>query len=507
MEEAESRAWLPREFTDRMRELLGEEYEAFAESYEKPRVQGLRLNLLKGDKERMAEENRERFCLRPVPWCQEGYYYQEDRRPGRHPYHEAGMYYIQEPSAMAAVSLLDPRPGERVLDLCGAPGGKSTHIGSRLKGQGLLVCNEIHSARAKILSRNVERMGIKNAVVLNEDSGRLAEVFPEFFHKIVVDAPCSGEGMFRKDEKARQEWSLENVRMCRARQREILENAAAMLQPGGRLIYSTCTFSPEEDEAQIGEFLEAHPEFSVAKGTKPAESLGMSPGREEWSTKKGHRLYDTYRIWPHLSEGEGHYLALLEKAGKREPSGIGGEGDTGTGAEASGIRKPESRKRAGKREQSGRQKKGQGILPSEEAARKSFQEFFRELSDTPMESVESGRIILFGDQIYCLPESVPDLKGLRVLRPGLHLGTWKGNYFEPAHALALFLKAEQVKPVVRLDPDGEEVLRYLTGETLLTDMGGKGWVLVCAGDYSLGWGKLADGRIKNHYPRGLRIRR
>ena len=243
---------LPQRFEERMKQLLGEEYEAFEASYEKDRVQGLRFNGLKsGDGfEGLAarlEEEMEGLSLSPVPWVKEGYYYTGTARPGKHPYHEAGLYYIQEPSAMAVVELLDPKPGDAVLDLCAAPGGKSSHIASRLKGQGFLLSNEIHPARAKILSQNMERMGVFNGVVSNEDSSALAQHFPEFFDRIAVDAPCSGEGMFRKDEEAVNQWSEEHVHQCADRQQEILDNGARMLKPGGRLVYSTCTFAPEEN--------------------------------------------------------------------------------------------------------------------------------------------------------------------------------------------------------------------------------------------------------------------
>ena len=281
---------LPVRFEERMKALLGEEYPAFAASYDKERVQGLRFNSLKfPDRIRIQDavgsrENREAgkngeakavceakvtweeagaaeaakqigqetgFTLERIPWVKEGYYYSGSSRPGKHPYHEAGLYYIQEPSAMAVVELLDPRPGERVLDLCAAPGGKSSHIASRMKGSGFLLSNEIHPARARILSQNMERMGVRNAVVSNEDARSLAGTFDHFFHKIVVDAPCSGEGMFRKDEEARSQWSEEHVKMCAARQGEILDHAASMLAPGGRMVYSTCTFAPEENEGTV----------------------------------------------------------------------------------------------------------------------------------------------------------------------------------------------------------------------------------------------------------------
>ena len=302
---------LPEAFKEKMKNLLGTEYEAFLESYEKERVQGLRLNPGKTDeKEFLAKVP---FHLTKIPWAREVYYYDSSDRPGKHPYHEAGLYYIQEPSAMAVVELLDPKPGDCVLDLCAAPGGKTTQIAGRLMGEGFLLSNEIHPARAKILSQNVERMGIRNAVVANETPERLAERFPEFFDGMVVDAPCSGEGMFRKDEEACRQWSPDHVVMCAARQRQILDSAARMLKAGGRMVYSTCTFSPEEDEQTIEMFLSEHPEFEIEDmGVRE----GLSPGKPEWGISAAETLRGTYRIWPHLSEGEGHYLAVLRKTGE-----------------------------------------------------------------------------------------------------------------------------------------------------------------------------------------------
>ena len=467
---------LPEAFEEKMRGLLGEEYEAFADSYGMDRVQGLRFNTLKGELQQMEAHCRQRFSLRPVPWCHEGFYYDGTTRPGRHPYHEAGVYYIQEPSAMAVVSLLDPQPGDRVLDLCAAPGGKTTHIAERLCGDGLLISNEIHPARAKILSQNVERMGIQNAVVTNEDSGRLLPYFPEFFDRIVVDAPCSGEGMFRKDEQARQEWSGQNVQLCAARQQEILDNAAGMLKPGGRLVYSTCTFSPEEDEDGIAWFLERHPEFSIVKAGTDWLRSGLSSGHPEWSTRSCPELSDTYRIWPHKAEGEGHYLALLEK-------------------------------RAGEEGKRLKHRKGSASgFWNDKAGKRVVQEFIAGTAADPAVAERLlEHLILFGEQVYRLPDGMPDFAGLRVLRPGLHLGTLKKNRLEPSHALALALRPEQVKRSVDLSGDGDEILAYLSGNTISDDSVGNGWTLVCVDGYSTGWAKAVSGVLKNHYPKGLRI--
>lgn len=491
MEKVIQEMQLPWAFAEKMKRLMGAEYDAFIESYQRERVQGLRFNTLKGDPQQMYEEYRKRFGLSPVPWCAEGYYYRADTRPGRCELHEAGVYYIQEPSAMAVIQLLDPKPGERVLDLCAAPGGKTSHAACRLQGQGLLVSNEIHPARAKILSQNVERMGIANAVVMNEEPGRLAAVFPEFFDKIVVDAPCSGEGMFRKDEQAREEWSEENVRICADRQQMILDHAAEMLRPGGRLVYSTCTFSPEEDENGIARFLERHHDFSVVSVPKTQRPLGLSAGRQEWCSFSCPSASDTFRIWPHLAEGEGHFLALLEKAADSE-------------------------------EERSRKKARQPKFWKDKAGKKLLEELLQEIlqkTDSSDDGGDSGsrnflllpgsleRLILFGDQIYLLPEGVPALDGLRVLRPGLHLGTYKKNRIEPSHALALALRPEQVRQSISLPPESEEALAYLNGQTLSTAEEFKGWTLVCTGKYSLGWGKCAGGTVKNHYPKGLRIQK
>ena len=268
---------IPNLFKQRMQQMLDEEYPAFEESLRQEPYQALRINTLKVDPADLLK--KELFFLRPVPWADNGFYYAPGDVPGKHPYHAAGLYYIQEPSAMAPAEYLQAKPGEKVLDLCGAPGGKSTQIAADMQGEGILICNEIHPARAKILSENVERMGICNAVVANESPQRLAEAFPEYFDKILVDAPCSGEGMFRKNEDACREWSLENVALCAKRQDGILACAARMLAFGGRIVYSTCTFAPEENEGTVSRLLRDHPEFE-AVSVKKAEV--MTGGRQDW---------------------------------------------------------------------------------------------------------------------------------------------------------------------------------------------------------------------------------
>lgn len=457
---------LPIIFLEKMRTLLGDEYEAFVQSYDKERVQGLRINTLKADAYKFLNESP--FHLTKIIWADEGYYYEPDDRPGRHPYHAAGVYYIQEPSAMSVVQYLNPVPGECVLDLCAAPGGKTTHIAERLCGEGLLVSNEIHPSRAKILSQNVERLGVKNAVVTNADSEKLLKYFPEFFDKIVVDAPCSGEGMFRKDENACDEWSPEHVKMCAERQLDILCNAAQMLRPGGRIVYSTCTFSPEENEGTIERFLEKNKEFYIEE--VPLYP-GFSNGRADWISSKNSSIEKTIRIFPHKTEGEGHFLAVLRKE--------------------DGFHNIIKRK--------------QPLYFSDKKILNEFKSFCQETLLEYEIFTNRKEWVLFGDQLYLLPKQMPDFSGLRVLRAGLNMGTVKKNRFEPSHALALSLKETDVRQSCNLKAEDDAVTKYLRGETL-TYIGEKGWVLMCVDGYSAGWAKLAGETLKNYYPKGLRIR-
>ena len=309
---------LPEQLTERMKNMLGEEYEAFEASYAREKKQALRFNPLKGDKGAFLKKVP--FSLTSVAWSENGYYYEKETAPGKHPYHEAGVYYIQEPSAQTPAALLEARPGERILDLCSAPGGKATQIAGAMNGEGLLVCNEYVANRAKILSENIERMGIRNALVVNETPQRLQDIFPGYFHRIMVDAPCSGEGMFRKNEEAYTEWSPENVQMCADRQDEILNAAADMLLPGGRMVYSTCTFAPLENECSIARFLMAHKDFSVEEVSLLE---GMEPGNPDWAEMEmgpleesiKAQLRKTIRLWPHKINGEGHFAAVLKKDG------------------------------------------------------------------------------------------------------------------------------------------------------------------------------------------------
>lgn len=449
---------LPIKFLEKMQNILGDEYDAFIKTYEENRKAALRINTLKGNGEKLFSVLDEK--LSPVPWTSDGYFYPDTMQPGKNPLHEAGAYYIQEPSAMLPAELLKAQPGECILDLCAAPGGKTTKIAVDMKGEGLLVANEIHPKRAAILSSNVERMGIKNAVVTNESSDRLLKKFPEFFDRILVDAPCSGEGMFRKDEEARAQWNEENVIKCAVRQKEILDNAAAMLRPGGKLVYSTCTFSPEENEKMIVDFLNDHSEFSVEKiDTPPC----ISNGRPELAGNDERAAF-TFRIWPHLTEGEGHFAAVLKKDGENENV-----------------------------------YRNSNISPCP----KEYEKLYRAFADEFLKNPPTGEISAFGENLYIMPPFLPNLDGIKVLRFGLHLGTVKKNRFEPSHSLAMTLKPQDAVQCAELSISDKEIFAYLRGETIPAgDL--KGWCLVSVSGYTTGWGKAAGGIIKNHYPKGLR---
>jgi NOL1/NOP2/sun family putative RNA methylase len=428
---------LPEAFLTRVQGQLQEEYEEFLQALERPRAVALRFNPLKGQAAELP------FVGQPVPWEPQGYYYDPQSRPGLHPYHEAGVYYLQEASAMAPVALLDPQPGERVCDLCSAPGGKTTQIAGRMQGRGFLLCNEWSPKRAKILSQNIERMGVRNALVTNETVDRLAERLPEFFDRVLIDAPCSGEGMFRKEEAAVTDWSEETVAMCARRQADILHAGAAMVRPGGRLVYSTCTFAPAENEEAIAAFLQTHPEFEPVAVSAP------------WFVEGENH---TFRLWPHKLLGEGHFAAVLRKKGEEAAA------DT-------------------------------NWQPGEKLP-KLWQEFAKALGI----SLPEGKVVCFGSKLFWAPQELPELRGLKVLRPGLELGEIKKDRFEPAHALALWLR--ECSNTVSFAADSAEIKAYLHGDVLPCTK--RGWCLVQVDGYSIGWGKGDGNTLKNHYPKGLR---
>ena len=441
---------LPTAFLQRMQRMLGPEYPAFLRSYDRPRSVGLRFNPLKG-----ADLPRLSFGLTPVPWAPHGYFYDPATRPGLHPYHEAGVYYLQEPSAMAPAVLLDAQPGELVLDLCAASGGKSTQIAAALQGQGLLVCNEINPGRAKILARNIERMGITNALVLQETPQRIAAAFPHCFDRVLVDAPCSGEGMFRKEAAASADWSEATVAHCAARQQEILDAAAVLLKAGGRLVYSTCTFAPAENEGAIAAFLRRHPDFALEAPGEAARFF--APGNPDWAEGQDPTLAKTCRLWPHDLPCEGHFAAVLRYCGDAENA-------------------------------------WQPVRSVQAPA------VWRAFADECLPDAPEGVLISFGDTLYAAPPVLPQLEGLRVLRAGLELGQMRKGRFVPAHALAL--ASRDAAACCRLEPDDPRLAQYLEGQQIPADA--RGWTLVFAGTYSIGWAKGSGGVLKNHFPKGLR---
>ena len=452
---------LPQEFLNKMKTLLGAEYEEFLASYDRPRNFGLRVNVGKISPEEF--QKLAPFHLQPVPWTENGFYYtlEEDNSvlPARHPFYYAGLYYLQEPSAMTPAAMLKVTPGEKVLDLCAAPGGKATELGARLHGKGLLVANDISASRAKALLKNIEVFGISNAFVTNETPAHLAGQFPEFFDKILVDAPCSGEGMFRKDPAVAKAWDAEKPFACAKQQKEIITQAANMLAPGGQMLYSTCTFSPEENEQVIAYLLDSRDDMEVLE----------LPQMEGFS--RGIHLSRCVRIWPHKMNGEGHFLALLQKKGQK-----------------AAVKEEVTDRSAGNKK-----------INSPE-----MQEFFQDITMP----INWNRVEIRKDQAYYVPEETKGRTGLTFLRNGLYLGEIRKGRFEPSQSLAMALKKEEYASVVDLEASDERVMKYLKGETLevedLQSTREKGWQLVCVNGYPLGWGKLVNGTLKNKYHTGWR---
>ena len=497
---------LPEAFINRMKAMLGEDYEAFIGSYEKGRAYGFRRNPLKSTADNF--EMQMPFSISKVLWAEEGYFCVKEEEPGKHVLHEAGAYYIQEPSAMAVAEYLNVVPGERICDLCAAPGGKTTQIAGKMQGEGLLVSNEIIPSRARILSQNIERMGVRNCVVLNENTDQLADQFPLFFHGILVDAPCSGEGMFRKNDQACAEWSQEQVTACADRQLQILENADRMLMPGGRLVYSTCTFAPEENEGVLARFLRKHPEYELCE--LPIVE-GMDHGHPEWVAEFGGvtefvisendtmHLERSVRLWPHRLAGEGHFVAKLQKHGEplieiENESELSYDTVKYKGGKTDTVANEIKR-------QKHNQKNARGIKSGgslEQEAKKAWEEFSKQV----LCHVPDGRLTVFGEHMYLLPKQMRALEGLKIERAGLEIGELKKNRFEPAHALALALMPEDV--VQHYNMTKEEADRFIRGEAIMCEKL-QGWVLMCYQGYSVGWAKASGNMAKNHYPKGLRI--
>lgn len=441
--------WLPSKFIDEMKEMLGDEFDDFLASYDEDYYRGIRCNTLKITPSEF--EKKVPFVSEKVDWVQNGYYTSEDEQPAKHPYYFAGLYYIQEPSAMMPASQLPVEPGDRVLDLCAAPGGKTTELGAKLKGEGVLVSNDISASRAKALVKNVELFGIKNAVVVSESPDKLAERLEGYFDKILVDAPCSGEGMFRKVHSIAKNWEQYGSQYYADIQRTVLPSAVKMLKPGGMMIYSTCTFSKLEDEDSISFILENNPDME---------------------------LIESHKLFPHKIKGEGHFVALLHK--KDTATALAVESSAKDGKEKGTINKYDTKVRS----------KYKKI--SDEAF-----DFFESIGF----KIDVSRLWVNEDRINMLPEDVPDLSRLRVLRTGLFLGEMKKGRFEPSQSLALALKAEEYPNVLDLKLDDDRVVRYLKCESIDVEDGevSDGYCLVAVDGYPLGWGKVDKGRFKNKY--------
>ena len=426
---------LPERFLNDVKELLGDEFDDFIKSYEQKKTTAIRVNTMKMEKDRLKgllDCNTE-----DIPWAEEGLYYDEDKyKPGRNPLHDAGAYYLQEPSAMSVVPKADIQEGDRVLDMCAAPGGKSTYILSKLNNTGLLVSNEINATRIKALGENLERFGAANAIITNTDSKGLLKVFEGYFDKVIIDAPCSGEGMFRKDQVAIDDWSYAKVIECRDIQHEIIRDGYKMLKNGGTLVYSTCTFAKEEDEDIIDGFAE---EFENAE------------------------VVLKERLWPHKVKGEGHFVAKIIKHDEEDCSV-----------------KPAKFKKLDKE-------------------LKDFRDFEKKFLNIKLD----GDFFIRGENLYLMPKDSPDTKKIKLLRQGLHLGELKKNRFEPSHALAHYLKKEDVKNFADFKFDSDEIKAYMSGDVINTGES-RGWIIVGVEGVSLGWGKESGGVIKNRYPKGLR---
>lgn len=442
---------LPIDFCERMRELVGGEYDDFIKSYDTQINRGVRINKLKCDTLPKLFSDSEK-----VLWCPDGYYVKDGKVSGNHPYHAAGVIYFQEPSAMCVAEGLPLCDDAKILDLCAAPGGKTTHIGARMKNKGLLVANEIISKRASILSENVERMGLTNTIVTNETPSHLAEKFQGFFDGIIVDAPCSGEGMFRKEPQAVDEWSVNHTLSCAVRQKNILDDAYKMLKCGGYIMYSTCTFSYDENEAVVKHMME-----------KYNMELCPIPGLDMLSQGIGDGMENCRRVFPHKNKGEGHFTALLRRTEENE-----------TATEF--VKKQNKRKDT-----------------TLETAVRLYYEFEKSALKIHLD----GEFVLFGDNLYVLPQYV-DIDKLKVLRCGLHLGEVKRNRFEPSHALSHAFDEDVYINKVETLQNSEDIKKYMHGETLSSDV--SGWCVIKTEKYIVGWGKGSNGIVKNHYPKHLR---
>ena len=446
---------LPEKFQERMKIMLGDEYRAFETALSEPNVRAIRINRTKIEVEDFLE--RTNLRLSPIDYAFDGFIPDNVEGIGRTAEHHAGMFYVQDPGAMATVKALDIEPGWRVLDACSAPGGKASQLASAIGDEGLLLANEYVPKRAKIIVSNFERLGIKNALVTSLDTAKLKEMFSSYFNLVLCDAPCSGEGMFRKYDEALEEWSEDNVKLCAARQKEILDNLASLVCDGGYLLYSTCTYSKEENEDTVADFIKRHPEFSlcpVNEKLKAATADGLDG------------MVEARRFYPHIAKGEGQFIALLKKSVNY--------------SEMSRILYKENVKSPSKDEISVANK------------------FIRDNINGEMH----GRIIKWGEMLAIIPHDLP-IPPYSVFMPGVMLGEVKKGNFFPHHQ---FFSAygNKFKSQEQLTRGDDRVEKYLRGEEIDTDSAKNGWCAIMYEGVALGGGKASGGKIKNHYPKGLR---
>ncbi len=457
---------LPPRFIERMQKLCSEESDAFFEGYRLPLRRGLRVNTLK-----CSLETFQKYFPQPLassPFAKDAFYLDTPHKAGADPLHHAGAYYMQEPSAASAVTVLNPQPEEFVLDLCAAPGGKSTQIAAALGGTGLLWCNEYVRARAQVLLQNLERLGVTNAVVSNADTTPLCEQLEGCFDAVLADVPCSGEGMFRKEEVALTQWSEALVDECAVRGETILHNASLAVRAGGRIVYSTCTFAPEENELQIARFLNAHPDFELLPIDVPFGRAGFSPTALlpfDATIDTALPLYRCRRIFP-ADGGEGHFIALLKKRGD----------------EMRRTFKPAKTK--GKPD------------PAVSQAKALWDECFT--------VAPCGEFCRFGDTVRLIPNGVPPTDAIAILAAGIPVGTVAKNRIEPHHQLFSACKPSHCRRVVALTLDDARTTAFLRGEEIDCDCD-KGYAVVTIEGIPVGFGKVSGGTLKNRYPKGLRL--
>lgn len=460
-----NRMQLPESFEKRMQLLLKDNFSSFLEGYTLPLRRGLRINTGKIS----VEEFTTIFPhpLSPSPFAANSFYLDAEHKAGSDPLHHAGLYYMQEPSAASAVTVLAPQPGERILDLCAAPGGKSTQIASAIGKSGLLWSNEYVPSRARILQQNLERWGVRNQVISSRDTGPLCEGLRDFFDAVLVDAPCSGEGMFRKEPQALTEWSIDNIRLCANRQDTILSNAALAVKPGGRIVYSTCTFAPEENEGTVFRFLMNHPDFTLEPINVTWGCTGFSSEQiRAFCPEIDDRFDLSYcrRILPQHG-GEGHFIALLRRNNNAIPTAT-----------------------------------DDYPYPSKDNHQTAADALYREcFIDEP-----NGQFVTFGDQIRLLPNHLPNCSNLGVLSAGVAVAIVCKNRLEPAHSIYVASHSDNCRQKLDLSSTDPRLTAFLHGEEIPCDMQ-SGWTALCVCGTPVGFGKASNGKLKNRYPKGLRL--